>query len=75
MSGHPRGITSAQDLIDIFEQSPPDFAVRKEVVADMAERLGGSRKAVINCRWDTSILAYVLALAIRRLEENSSAAE
>jgi len=41
----------------------------------MAERLGGSRKAVINCRWDTSILAYVLALAIRRLEENSSAAE
>ena len=71
MNSLSSGITSAQDLIDIFERSHPDWTVNKSVVADMAERLGGNREAVMNCRWDTSILAYVLALAIRRLEENS----
>ena len=62
--------TAAQRLITMFEQSNPDQVVWNEDLAALAKSLGGDPNAVRQCRWDTSVLAYIFALTVRHIEEN-----
>ena len=65
--------TAAQRLIETFEHGHPDQTVFKEDLASLAVSLGGDPYAVRQCRWDTSVLAYICALTVRNIENSNSA--
>lgn len=62
-------ITGAELLISQFECMPPGSNLEREEVLQMVVDLGGDKDAAARCPWDSSLLAYVLALITRSIAD------